>query len=218
MPSVYDALVAFLLLGVAVGATSEGQCLPALQRSPLQSMLFSAREYNFRQAHGGIRIAQDASGTWDSHLILTEILRILVEDYLGHSVLHAPITTTSGAYQKLSRGELDINVEMWSSVAPREYECFIVQQRTAMDGGPLAFGENARSGLYLRPAQHELEPLLQSGRFYAALESTILPTLPSCVTAASRPPISPADRSSPSPSLPLFAAPLSRLLSWPLSP
>ena len=174
-----------LLCLAAVAQASEDEvatpsCLPPerrLQRSALKSALFGLRKSRI----GDIKLAE---ATWGSHVVMTEIFRILAEEFLGHGVTRVPVSGTTGAYTMLREQEVDVNVELWESVAPTEKkeamlapECISVA--CPRDAGPLDYAPVTRSGVYLRPSTADYAELLAKGRFYSSLESTVMPMLPS---------------------------------------
>ena len=177
-----------LVLSLAAGALASeeppARCLPpakSLQRSMLKSLVFDLKKS--LSTGGAIQLAE---ATWGSQVVMTEIFRILAADFLGHDVSRVAVPGTVGAYTKLDNGQLDVNVELWESVAPLEKGVAMkgrsseeYSRGTAVDAGPLAYAPVTRSGVYIRPSTADYDELLASGRFYASLESTVMPKLPS---------------------------------------
>ena len=141
--------LALLLLASAgnTHASDVGSCLPAesrLERSLLQTALLELR----RAAVGGIVVAR---GSWGTHMVMTEIFRILTAEYLGHTVRIESTSGTAGSYALLDSGSHDVNIELWESAAPEERETAMVRG-TAHDAGRLAYAPYSRSGVYIRPS------------------------------------------------------------------
>jgi ABC-type proline/glycine betaine transport system substrate-binding protein len=160
-----------LLFFALCGGAKSQSCIPSswkLKRSLIQSILFKLRTDNV----GQIRVAR---ATWASHNVATEIFNILVHEYLGHSIEHTDISSTEGTYKSLSEGTLDVNIELWKGPYQSEHQEFVTRG-SAIDAGTLAYEEVTRSGLYVRPSKASRERLVNSGRFYSALESTVLPS------------------------------------------
>ena len=118
-----------------------------------------------------------ARAPWETHRLMSEIFRLIVGEYLGHSVGYTDISGTTGSYRDLSMSTYDINVELWESAAPAERQQFMVAG-TANDAGALDYAPVTRSGIYLRPSAADRAELLSKARFYSALESEVMPRIP----------------------------------------
>ena len=198
MPPTYLRVLLVMLLAPRTSSQqqpTQTACLAPgdrLTRPVLRDLIFQLRRATF----GTLKLA---AAEWESHEVVTEIFRILVDEYLGHSVQVVPISGTTGTYQMLSSGELDINVELWGSVAPEERRRYMppyfgrhiigtgLDTSTAasagvmggaVDAGALDYTRASRSGIYIRPSKDQVETVLQHGRFYASFESIVLPLMP----------------------------------------
>ena len=160
---------------------ARGTCLDIdqrLSRSTLQAILHNIR----LSTMGSLKLAR---AQWGSHELVTEIYRILVNEFLGHNVVDVPIDGTAGAYEKLAKSELDVNMELWQSVVPEEKTLWMVKGQEvegrmfkAFDAGRHAYEDMARSGIYVRPSEADFEIILRYGRFYSSLDAYVLPRLP----------------------------------------
>ena len=160
---------------------TRGTCLDIdrrLSRSMLQYLLHEIR----LSSMGSLQLAR---GDWGSTVLLTEIYQIIVGEYLGHDVVGVPVEGTSGAYEKLAKDELDVNMELWESVAPEEKINWMIKGQEvdgkklkAFDAGVHAYADMARSGIYVRPSEADYEEVLHNGRFYSSLNTILLPLVP----------------------------------------
>ena len=167
-----------LLLPLQTAAAYE-YCLPADQRVRLPLL---RRAYNeFRATFRGGTTIRIAYKSWLSAQIISEITKILSIEALGYEPENVVFTTertaTLGSYRDLNIGVTDVDMELWRSIVPEEAAAYINSSRadSAFDGGDVYF---ARSGLFVRPNDTDAASILNTARFYSALNSTIIPLLP----------------------------------------
>lgn len=126
---------------------------------------------------------------WDTHLLNSAIIRILITDVLGYpapDVCTTPNGWTAESFKLLSTeqsadGEVvesaavDIDMELWAASAHAEY---VESTGKYSHVGPTY--SYARSGLFLRPGGNASTRrfLLQNGRIYSNLVRDVLPLLP----------------------------------------
>ena len=167
-----------LLLGLHQ-VTAHDYCLPAEQRVSLPLL---RRAYNeFRARFRGGTAVRIAKKPWLSAEIIAEITKILAVEALGYHPQDVMFTldrrATPGSYQDLDLGVADVDMELWRSIAPIEAAKFINSSRNnpLIEGGDVYY---ARSGIFLRPSPSDAAMILDRGRFYSALNDTIIPLLP----------------------------------------
>ena len=152
---------------------ADSSCLPAnmrLQRSTLQSITFELRQ----QSIGTLRLGR---GSWGTHILMTEILRIIISEYLSYAVESVESAGSAESYSLLASNQMDVNAELWEAAAQDMHERYVMQDATVINAGRLAYAPYTRSGLYVRPSSADRASILSTGRFYGAMENVVLPKL-----------------------------------------
>ena len=168
-----------LLLSFQSVAAYDDYCLSPEQRVNLPLL---RRAYNeFRARFRGGTTIRIAYKNWLSAQIIAEITKILAVEALGYHrsdvVFTVDRTATVGSYADLDLGVADVDMELWRSIVPEEAARYINGSRPnpVIEGGDVYY---ARSGIFIRPSAADASTILTRGRFYSALNETIIPLLP----------------------------------------
>ena len=146
-----------------------GTCLNNPTRASfLQGVMHAARMVNGAQQ---VMLVKD----WPSHMIVSNVSWILIEEVLGYSdVLNVDFQpSTLGSFQKLAEETAQMDMELWASSDAGGYATFAANYTHA--GTSFDY---ARSGLYLRPSQAHAAQLVSKGRFYSHFMEVVWPLLP----------------------------------------
>lgn len=162
-----------------VHAWSFGAAQAACLKRPERSGLSIQHQLESRLSLTPIKVS---IATWDSHQILSQVLRIIAEDHFGYKVELYPTRSSKMGYEELLKGSCDVNIELWPTAAPKEFELFSEANAQVKFGRVVNAGVNGytgRSGIYIRPASVDDSELIDQqwrwyGNFASVLENNLL--------------------------------------------